>query len=100
MKSFTFAALAASLLLGVSVFVTGCGQSSNAGNTNQSATVKDKMGMADSKMSGMEPDHMASGGKMSDNKMDKMSDGKMANEKMSDGKMADGKIGKDKMAGK
>ena len=55
MKSFTFAAVAASLLLGVCLFVTGCG----------SSTSGDKMGMSDGKM-GM------------DNMSGKMSDGKMA----------------------
>ena len=73
MKSFTFAAVAASLLLGVCVFVTGCGQSS---------TGNDKMGMSDGKMSAM----------------DKMGDDKMADGKMD--KMSDGKMGDDKMAGK
>ena len=78
MKSFTFAAVAASLLLGVCVFVTGCGQSS---------TGNDKMGMSDGKMSAMD--------KMGD---DKMADGKM--HQISDDKMDHGKMGNDKMAGK
>lgn len=78
MKSVTFAAIAASLLLGVCVFVTGCVESS---------TGNDKMGMSQAKM----PD-----GKMS--AMDKMSDDKMADGKMD--KTSDGKMGNDKMAGK
>lgn len=78
MKSFTFAAVAAGLLLSVCVFVTGCSESS---------TGNDKMGMSDGKMSATD--------KMSN---DKMSDGKMAGDKM--GKMSDGKMGTDKMAGK
>ena len=77
MKSFTFAAVAASLLLGVCLFVTGC----------SSSTSGDKMGMSDAKMSdgkmsAMESDHMADG---------KMSDGKMGMDNMS-GKMSDGKM--------
>lgn len=80
MKSFTFAAVAASLLLGVCVFVTGCGQSS---------TGNDKMGMSDGKMSAM--DKMGDD-KMADGKMEKMSDGKMGMDKMADGKMSDGKM--------
>jgi len=70
MKSFAFAAVAASLLLGVCVFVTGCGESSTGG---------EKMGMSDAK---------TSDGKMS------------AMDKMSDDKMSDGKMGDEKMAGK
>lgn len=66
MNKFAFAAVAASLLLGVCVFVTGC---------NQSSVGSDKMGMSDGKMSAMD--------KMAD---DKMASGKMA--PMSDGKMA------------
>ena len=68
MKSFTIAAVAASLLLSVCFFVTGCGQSTVGG---------DKMGMSDGKMSAMD--------KMGE---DKMADGKMADGKMDDGKMA------------
>ena len=78
MKSFTFAAVAASLLLVVCLFVTGCG-SATTGN--------DKMGMSDGKMSAMD--------KMGD---DKMADGKM--HQISEDKMDHGKMGNDKMAGK
>lgn len=86
MKSVTFAAIAASLLLGVCVFVTGCGGSSTSG---------EKMGMADGKMANekmsamdkMSNDKM-SDGKMAGDKMDKISDGKMGTDKMADGKMA------------
>ena len=86
MKSFTFAAVAASLLLGVCLFVTGCGRSS---------TGSEKMGMSDGTMSAMDT---MSVGKMSD---DKMSDGNMsAMDTMSDGKMSDGKMGDEKMSGK
>ncbi len=85
MKSFTFAAVAASLLLGVCVFMTGCGQSSN-GN--------DKMGMNDAKMSNEKMSAMDDA-KMAGDKMEKMSDGKMGDDKMSGGKMAN-----EKMAGK
>jgi uncharacterized protein involved in copper resistance len=85
MKSFTFAAIAASLLLGVCVFVTGCGSGTGGG---------EKMGMSDGKMSAMDKmaDTKMSDGKMDDTKMDKMSDGKMADGKMGNDKMSDGKM--------
>jgi hypothetical protein len=91
MRRFAFAATAAGLLLGACLFLTGCGQSSSAGDrmggaVDQMSTM-DKMGdrMADDKMT----NGMMSDGKMSDGKM---SDGKMAGGKMSDSKMADGKM--------
>lgn len=73
MKTFAFGAVAASLLLGVCAFVTGC---------NQSSVGSDKKGMSDGKMSAM----------------DKMADDKMAGEKMD--AMSGSKISDGKMSGK
>jgi hypothetical protein len=76
MKNYTATVTATTILLGLTLFVSGC-QSESAG---------DKMSTsADAKMS---DDKMG---------MDKMADDKMGMEKMSDGKMSDGKMSDDKM---
>ncbi len=76
----TFTAVASSVLLGLSLFVSGC----------QSDAMPDKMAAPDAKMSG---------DKMGMDKMeaDKMGMEKMATDKMDDGKMKDDKMEADKM---
>ncbi|RLS36902.1 MAG: hypothetical protein DWH81_11840 [Planctomycetota bacterium] len=76
MKNYTATVAATTILLGLTLFVSGC----------QSESSSDKMSSS-------------SDAKMSDDKMgmDKMADDKMGMEKMSDGKMTDGKMSDDKM---
>jgi pentapeptide MXKDX repeat protein len=82
MKRFTIVSVAASLLLGVCVFLTGCGSSADTSNKMSSG------------------DNMMSSDKMGEDKMgmDKMADDKMGADKMDSDKMSDEKMSDEKMS--